>query len=69
MASKLSGIVASALIMGLIVWMGCGEDSPTGKSARSFEDGRIFLKNPTDYPFEVSYQNDQFEYVVVSGSG
>ena len=67
MASIRSGLIAFALVVGLLAWIGCGgDDGPTGKGGRSAEDGRIFLKNPTDYLFEVSYQDEELETIKTS---
>ena len=58
MPSKLSGFVVSALVVGLVGWVGCGEDAPTAKKTASYEDGRIFLSNRTDIDLEVTYTHE-----------
>ena len=57
MTLRLSTLVVSVLIAGLVGWIGCGSSGGPSRP-RVMEDGYVYVRNETSETLDVQYLND-----------
>ena len=61
MSKKIGRMMGIGVVLGLgIVLLGCGGSS---SGPKTYEDGRVFVENRTEYELEVTFLNDALEMV------
>jgi len=61
MARRIGRMIGIGVVLGLgIILLGCGGGS---SGPKTYEDGRVFVENRTEYELEVTFLNDALEEI------